>query len=289
MQDLYENLTVIILLYKENFELIKKCLNNIKNFKVIFVDNDNNLNLKKKIEGEFKVHKYILNKENLGWSKGVNQAIKACETKFILNLSADCQIDEKNIIELYEAINKYENTFIVTPTMFNENKKLTHSGGALIEKNLGYKVLNLEGDACVDFPLTTAILFRKKEMLHVGLFDEDLFLYYPDFEIGRRVKSHKKSIIQIYASKAEHTMGKLKINNPVKRVFCRNYYYTLDGLIYYYKANLHFKPIDDLRKEIPKLIFKSLINIFRLKFADIIVCYAKTLAYFNFKKRYLKK
>ena len=288
MQDLYENLTVIILLYKENFELVKKCLNNIKNFKVIIVDNDNDLELKKKIENEFKIEKYITNKKNLGWSKGVNQAILNCQTEFVLNLSADCYIEKESIKKLFEAFNKYKNCFIATPTMFNEKNKLTHSGGALIEKNLGYKVLHLEGDVCVDFPLTSAILFRKREMIEVGLFDEDFFLYYPDLEIGRRVKSLNKSIIQIYDTKAFHTMGKLKISNPIIRVFYRNYFYTYDGLLYYYKANSHLQPLNELRIEIKDLVKKSFLSIFKFKFADIIVCFSKTLAYYNFKKKYLK-
>ena len=126
-------------------------------------------------------------------------------------------------------------------------------------------------------------------MVQVGLFDEDFFLYYPDFEIGRRIKLFKKSIIQIYKARAFHTMGKLKINNPIIRVFYRNYYYTLDGLVYYYKANLHSKPLIELKNQIPKLILKSFLKIFILKFADIIVCFSKILAYHNFRKKYLKK
>ena len=59
MQQLYNDITVIILLYKENLDLIKKCLKNVKNFKVILVDNDNNIELKKNIENEFKIEKYI--------------------------------------------------------------------------------------------------------------------------------------------------------------------------------------------------------------------------------------
>lgn len=289
MKDLYENLTIIILLYKENFELIKKCLNNIKNLKVIIVDNDNNLELKNKIENEFKIEKYIINKKNLGWSKGVNQAIQNCQTEFVLNLSADCSIEKESIKKLFEAFNKYKNCFIATPTMFNEKNELTHSGGVLIEKNLGYKVLHLEGDVCVDFPLTSAILFRKREMIEVGLFDEDFFLYYPDLEIGRRVKPFNKSIIQIYEARAFHTMGKLKISNPIIRVFYRNYFYTYDGLLYYYKVNLHSLPLNDLKNEILDLVKKSLLNIFKFQFVDIIVCISKILAYLVFKKKYLKK
>ena len=288
MQSFYENVTVTILLYKENYDLISSCLNNLKKFKIVLVDNDNNINLKKKLEENFQIYKYILNKKNIGWSKGVNQAIKSCDTTYILNLSADCIIDEESILKLYEAINIYNNCFITTPTMINKEHKLTHSGGALIEKNLGYKVLNVEGDVCVDFPLTAAILFKKKEMIEVGLFDEDFFLYYPDFEIGRRIKLQKKSIIQIFSSRAVHSMGKLKIKNPIKRVFYRNYFYTLDGLIYFYKENIHHLPMNKLKNEILGSLIKSILYLFIFRLKEIVVCISKMLAYYNFKKRYLR-
>ena len=102
--------------------------------------------------------------------------------------------------------------------MINENNELTPSGGVLMEKNLGYEALKLEGDVCVDFPMPAAILFRKKEMMDLGLFDEDFFIFFPDCEIGRRIKN-RKSIIQIFDSLAVHTMGTLKIKNKFKNIF----------------------------------------------------------------------
>ena len=125
MKKLYEEITVTIVLYKENFEIVSKCLNQVKNFKIILVDNDNNSDLKKKIEKEFKIFRYILNKKNIGFSKGINQAIKQTETKFVLNIEADCLIKENDINKLLEIFSKYNNCFISTPTMIDENNKFT--------------------------------------------------------------------------------------------------------------------------------------------------------------------
>ena len=41
-------ITITIVLYKEKTNLVFKCLENIKNFKIIIVDNANNVSLKKK-------------------------------------------------------------------------------------------------------------------------------------------------------------------------------------------------------------------------------------------------
>ena len=43
--------------------------NNIKNFKIIIVDNAGNISLEKKIKEKYKIYKYFLNKKNYGFSK----------------------------------------------------------------------------------------------------------------------------------------------------------------------------------------------------------------------------
>ena len=43
-------ITIIIVLYEEKINLVFQCLENIKNFKIIIVDNAGNISLKKKIE-----------------------------------------------------------------------------------------------------------------------------------------------------------------------------------------------------------------------------------------------
>ena len=76
MNTLINELTIIIVLYEEKANLVFQCLENIKNFKIIIVDNAGNVSLKSKIEKKFKIYKYILNKKNYGYAKAANQAIK---------------------------------------------------------------------------------------------------------------------------------------------------------------------------------------------------------------------
>ena len=70
------DITVVIVIYKESFELISKTLSNLMSFKVIIIDNDNNNKLKNKIQNYFHIHEYILNKKNIGFSAGYNQGIR---------------------------------------------------------------------------------------------------------------------------------------------------------------------------------------------------------------------
>ena len=80
MENLDQKITVQIVLYEESFEIIKKCLINLKGLKVIIVDNKNDQELKKKITEEFIVEHYISNKKNIGYSKAHNQASSYVKT-----------------------------------------------------------------------------------------------------------------------------------------------------------------------------------------------------------------
>ena len=277
-------ITIIIVLYEEKTNLVFRCLENIKNFKIIIVDNAGNISLKNKIEEKFKIYKYILNKKNYGYTKAANQAIKQCNTEYVLMFQADGLISSKDITILLESHKKYENCFITSPTYYDEDSKLSYSSGYLPEKNSKKDILNLEGDICVEAVLGSIILFKKKDIIELGLFDENFFLYYLDFELCRRIINRKKSIIQIFDTKAQHVHGQLKVKNLLKRIFIRNYHFTFDELYYFFKINKHSEIFNKLKKKLPNYIIKSIINLLTLRLSQSMYYFAKIKAFYNFKK-----
>ena len=46
----YNDITIVIVLYYESYDLISKTLHHINNFKKIIIDNSNNIDLKKKLK-----------------------------------------------------------------------------------------------------------------------------------------------------------------------------------------------------------------------------------------------
>ena len=50
---LHKNITIVIVLYKESFELLSKTLTTINSFRKIIIDNNGNVELKKKIKEKF--------------------------------------------------------------------------------------------------------------------------------------------------------------------------------------------------------------------------------------------
>ena len=279
-------LTIIIVLFEENDDLVLTSLNNLKNFKLIIVDNGNNENLKKKIEQKFKIEKYLLNKKNIGFTKAANQAIKLCNTEYVLNLNADCFIEEKDIALLIKSHKNYKNCFITSPTFYDTDLSLAYNAGTFDERQLSKEVLELEGDVCVDKVLGSAILFKKKDIQNLNFLDENFFIYFEDDDICKEAKKKGMSIIQVFDSKAKHLHGQSKVKNILKRTFLRNYHFTHDQLYYYHKIGIQ-KKYFTLKKKIKNYFLKMIINFLIFNFTKSVYYFSFLKAFFDFNR--LKK
>ena len=287
-----ESLTIVIVLYKEPFDLINETLQNISGYNIIIIDNDDNHQLKKKILKEFKIHRYILNKENNGFSAGYNQGIKLSNTKFTLVLGPDCLISSKDINVLIKKISLYQDALIVSPTAYDKKNELTYSGGPLPENGKMDKFLELEGDACVESSLGACMLFRTLDIQKYDLFfDENFFLYFSDVDLCRKIKILNKSIIQTNEAVCIHQHGIIKIKNKFKKIYIREYNYTHDMLYYFFKIKnkQNLEIIRNFQKKIKSLYILLLLRFFTFKYSDFIKIYSRLSGYNKFKSRYLNK
>lgn len=284
MNFIYNELTITVVLFEEKKELLFKCLENIKNFKIIIIDNAGNSKLKSQVEKNFSIHKYILNKKNYGITKAINQAIKASNTEYILNINADCFIEEKDILILIKSHQNYNNCFIAAPTFYDDNLRLSYNSDSFQEKNLDIEILNIEGNVCVDKVLCSAMLFKRQDIIELGLLDENFFLYFVDDDFCRMIKKINKSVVQIFDAKARHIHGKSKVKNVIKKTFLRNYHFTYDELYYYYKINKHDEKYGNLKKKIKSYLIKFIFNFIILKFSRSTYFFSKIKAFYDFKK-----
>jgi len=204
----YNDLTLIIVCYK-SFYLIKKNINNLKNFKTIIIDNSNcykTYNLVK----EYKNIKYIKTVKNLGYGAANNIAVKNSETKYVLILNPDIIIDNTSIQILFENVKKYENFGILAPSLYDQNnlRRTNGSRSILKDKKISSSKSNFAvGDTCYDYIIGCAILIEKHFFLNIGCFDESFFMYFEDNDLCDRVHLNKRSVIEIPKSKMIHMQG----------------------------------------------------------------------------------
>ncbi|MBD1165130.1 glycosyltransferase [Pelagibacterales bacterium SAG-MED13] len=284
MKNTHENITVQIVLYEENFELIKKCLINLEGIKTVIIDNGNNLELKRKILNRFKIEEYILSKKNLGFSRGHNLASKYVKTKYILILNADCFINKESIEKLIKTIELYDNCGLVAPTTYDKNNNLTYCSGIFPEKGFKGDPLILEGDTCVKTVLGSSMLIKKNLFQEIKGFDENFFLFFSDDELCKRIYSKKFSIIQSFSSTAIHIHGITKVKNIFKKIYLREFHYTFDEMFYYHKLNTNNIILQKYRSKKINYLIKSIKNLIIFRFKKFIFYYARFLAILKFNR-----
>ena len=284
----YNDITIVIVLYHETYDLIFKTLNHLNNFKKIIIDNSNNINLKKKIEDNFNIEEYILNKKNNGFSAGHNQGIRLSSTKYTMLLGPDCIIKEKDILNLKDVLLKNEKCLIVAATSYDNKMNLTYTGGLLPENGDKDIVLNLSGDVCVQSVLAACMFFETKKLINQKLiFDEFFFLYFSDDDLCRRISGAGNYIIQSFNSKCIHQHGNIKIKNMFIKKFIREYNFTFDKFYYHLKINNHKKVILTFEKKIPSYFIKLILKIIFLNLVDATGIFAKLFAYYKFRIKFL--
>ena len=250
----YKEITILIVLYEENIDLLSKNLINLKNFKIVIIDNGADINLKNQITKKFNIYKYIINEKNNGYTKGYNQAIKICDTKYALILEPDCYILEQNILKLYRSYQKYNDCLITVPVSYDNNYQLTYSSGCFPENFTNHNPFKISGDTCVQVVLGSSMFFETKKIYDLGCLDENFFIYYSDYDLCRRIYKIKKSVIQIQDSFCIHTHGISKVANKYKKIFLRENNLLFDELYYFYKINKHIEKLKNLKKKILRLL-----------------------------------
>lgn len=275
-------ITILIVPYDETDEIIFKNLEKIKNFKIIIVDNKGDKKLKNRITEKFEISKYYLSNKNLGFSKGFNKALNFCKTKYAFIKNADCYIDEDNIIKLYDYIKNNQDCGIVSPTSYDEYNNLSYNSGKLPENENSNEILKVEGDVCVEKVLGSSMFVKMEDLQKVGMFNENLFIFFSDDELCKKIRGINKHVIQIYNSKCIHVHGISKVKNKFYKIYLKELYFTLDELVYF--KDISDQKINKLKSKILNYCLKIIVCFFTLKFFNLIKYYARVVAYIKFKK-----
>ena len=126
-------------------------------------------------------------------------------------------------------------------------------------------------------------MFKRKDIIDIGMYDENFFLYFLDMELCRRIRDKKKAVIQVFSARATHAHGEIKVQSPLKRTFLRSFNFTFDELYYFYKIKKHEKLFNELSNKVPKYFIKLLLNLIILRPNKAVYFFSKIIAFYKFK------
>lgn len=270
--NIFKELTVVIVAYNSN-DLLIKCLDNIRNFNTIIVDNGKNEKIFSKIDLNNKNIKIITKNKNLGFPGGVNFASEFIKTEFFLLLNADTFISEKSINKLLETCKKYANCAAAAPItelnkdgydFFPENGKGIERN--IKQKNITNMLYNLEpkGELCVEVS-KLGLMINLKIFFKVGKFSEKFFMFWEEIDLCKKFRESNFSVIVNPEAKIVHDKKKSSIND-IKTFAIKTFHLELSPLYYF-----------NIKKDSKFLYYRILKYLFR------------TFTYFlilNFKKSF---
>ena len=289
--DNIHNLTIVIVTYRTDEKILTDCLNSIDpQVKILLVENSNNIEFKKKFENKYSNLTVHLSGKNLGYGAGNNYGLSRIKTQYSLILNPDV-ILEKNF---FNVVNDYFNqqiNFHIIGVNYQDNGKWKTSGffdefdkRIKLEDQIktDYNLLELKE---VDWVVGCAMLINLDKFNTRQLFDENIFLYFEEFDLCRRVRNKKGKIYSGKNLLAQHlgTKGSAATDSDysLESIIFKDWHFMWSTFYYYKKYYGYFYAV---YKTYGKL-FKSVINmiLFTILFnkKKRTIYYAKTLGIIN--------
>ncbi len=237
------DVSIIIVNYNVRY-FLEQCLisvyKSVKNLNVeIFVvDNDSIDNSVEVVKSKFPKVKLIDNKQNLGFAKANNQALKIAKGKYVLLLNPDTLVEEDTLINSFEYMENNpeagalgvklidgEGEFLPEskrgfPTLSSSFYRLTGLS-KLFPKSRTFNQYNLgfldEDEISEVDVLSGAFMFIRRDILkNVGLLDEDFFMYGEDIDFSYRIKKAGYKVVYFPKTKIVHFKGESTKKSTLK-------------------------------------------------------------------------
>lgn len=225
-------LTVIIVTYNSAhcIEDLAPELKAVPN--VVFVDNASTDDTVKKIKEYLPNARLLLNDQNQGFGSANNRALRLVSTPFALLLNPDTLPDHNFFENMILAANEFPETAMIGPQLVrrNNSEEINYRWPASywVSKGPG-----ADGPCCVGFLCGAAILLNMKNMLSVGFFDEDFFLYYEDEDLSQRAFKAFAPIIVVPSVRLKHlSRGSVKGHTPLRSEFLRGYHHAQSKILF---------------------------------------------------------
>tara|TARA_B110000196_G_C21047080_1_gene615409 strand:+ start:33 stop:920 length:888 start_codon:yes stop_codon:yes gene_type:complete len=254
-------LTIVIVTYKTNLDILKNCLNSINNkVKILIIENSDFFEAKNEIEEQFLNVEILCTGSNLGYGAGNNFGLKEVNTKYALILNPDIICSDDfflNIVKYLEGNidfsligSIYKDHTNYNPAGFFDNKNLK-SAKFISEFNL-YEV---------DWIAGHTILINFKKFKEKKIFDENFFLFFEELDLCRSVKKRNEKIFMSSSLKVNHLGWKGSFASDekfeIQSLKLRNWHY-LWSMFYYNKKSYGY--LFALKKAASRL-FRSIVRI----------------------------
>lgn len=247
------DISIVIVNYNTH-EHLRKCLDSIYeneeniNIEIIVVDNNSPQKDILSFPDIYKSVKYLFLESNKGFGYGCNRGVEMATGKYILLLNPDIEVTKNSIAELFNYAEVNPNIAAYTGLLMYENNELAYcfndfpglkwemmeAFGVGAEDTVNKMLQRDEIVQNVPFDIDWAhgacLMIRKNVYEEVNGFDENIFLYYEDMDIQKKIKDCKYRNVCIPKSRFYHYERSSVRDNKSQRVY---YFYMHKSKKYY--------------------------------------------------------
>ncbi|MFL5114191.1 MAG: glycosyltransferase family 2 protein [Microvirga sp.] len=155
--------------------------------------------------------------QNEGYGRAANLGARACETAFILIMNPDIVLDAGAVPALLQAAERYPDAGMLAPRIVEPDGRFFFQPRSLLApylSNPGGKLALPEGDCCAPFLSGACCLVRRDLFLRLGGFDPNIFLFYEDDDLCRRIADAGHALVHVHDAVARHARGASSAAKP---------------------------------------------------------------------------
>ncbi len=161
---------------------------------------------------------------NEGYGRANNAGIAACGTPYALIVNPDLVLQPGAMAALLAAATRYPDAGLLAPRIVEPSGRLFLQPRSLLSPphlNLKGAMPLPDGDACLPFLSGACLLVRRDLFLALGGFDPEIFLFYEDDDLCRRLRDAGHALVHVDGAQAAHGRGRSSEPTPARRFNAR--------------------------------------------------------------------
>jgi GT2 family glycosyltransferase len=166
----------------------------------------------------------IANPRNEGYGRANTIGVAAATTPYVLIVNPDLELQSGAAAALLAAAERYPDAGMLAPRIVEPSGRIFLQPRSLLSPahlNRSGDMPIPTGDACLPFLSGACLLIRRELFLALGGFDPNIFLFYEDDDLCRRMRDAGHSLVHVDAAEARHARGRSSLPSPQRRFTAR--------------------------------------------------------------------
>lgn len=221
------DISIVIVNYNTH-EHLRKCIDSIIenheiiNIEIIVVDNDSSQKEIKEFPSIYPDVRFLFLENNYGFGFGCNRGVELATGKYILLLNPDIIVTKNSILGLFNYAEKSPDVACYTGLLMYENNVVAYcfnnfpdihwemmeafgvGAESVVNKMLEREEILSNVPFDIDWAHGACIMIRRNVFEMVKGFDENIFLYYEDIDIQKKIKDKGYRNVCIPSSRFYH-------------------------------------------------------------------------------------